>query len=247
MRGLPVTVRLLDPPLHEFLPHSGGGDRGSCQGIRHLGRGAAPARVGAEGIQPDARPSRLPSRHLLSGNLRDAGARHLRGGDRGRSARRPATPVTPEIMIPLVALKKELDILKAMHRPHRRGGREGERHGRPLSRRHDDRAAARRLARRGDRLGSAEFFSFGTNDLTQTTFGLSRDDAAIVPEDLSGPRHPGAGPLRQHRPGRRRRTDPDRSRARPQRRARTSSSASAASMAATRPRSISASRSGWIT
>ena len=79
MAGLPVTIRLLDPPLHEFLPH---GDRGDCRacGIA-LGQDVdqmKPACGGARRSQPDAGPSRLPAWHHLSGNLRDAGARDLR-------------------------------------------------------------------------------------------------------------------------------------------------------------------------
>ena len=56
--------------------------RGRHEGV---GRKAAPAHRGAARVQPDARPSRLPARRLLSGDRRDAGARHLRGGDRGRA------------------------------------------------------------------------------------------------------------------------------------------------------------------
>ena len=62
-------------------------------------------------IQSDARPSRLPARHHLSGNLRDAGARHFRSGA-PMCSRRAASPSNSEIMIPLVGFKSELDTLK---------------------------------------------------------------------------------------------------------------------------------------
>jgi pyruvate,orthophosphate dikinase len=81
--------------------------------------------------------------------------------------------VEPEIMVPLVATRKEFDILKAMI--DRVGDGNGW-HYRAPSRRHHDRAAAG--LRAGEIAETAEFFSFGTSDLTQTVFSLSRDDAA---------------------------------------------------------------------
>ena len=113
--------------------------------------------------------------------------------------------------------------------------------------RHHDRAAARGAAWPARSRESAEFFSFGTNDLTQTTFGISRDDAATLPRHLHRARHPAGRSVRVDRPRRRRRAGADRRRARPQGRARTSRSASAASTAAIRPRSRSATRSGSTT
>ena len=84
MQGLPVTIRLLDPPLHEFLPH---GERRDRRGRRRHGRRSQEAcgsRPRAAGVQPDARVSRLPFSGRLSRNRRDAGTRHFRGGGRGR-------------------------------------------------------------------------------------------------------------------------------------------------------------------
>ncbi len=83
MAGLPVTIRLLDPPLHEFLPKTHAEMAGRRQGPRRRRDGDRGARQQAARIQPHARPSRRASRHLLSGDLRDAGARHLRGRGRG--------------------------------------------------------------------------------------------------------------------------------------------------------------------
>ena len=135
------------------------------------------------------------------GNLRDAGARDLRG--RIAAAKEVATAPVPEIMIPLIATRKELDITRAQvdavaAEVFAETGTKIEYIGR-----HDDRAAARRL--RADEIAEvADFFSFGTNDLTQTVFGLSRDDAGkFLPPMSSG--HPAEGSIHlDRRRGRRR-------------------------------------------
>ena len=86
MHGLPVTIRLLDPPLHEFLPKT---DAEFDEMARLTGKSVAEVRERTHALlrsQPDARPSRLPARHHLSRNLRDAGGGDLRGrggGDAG--------------------------------------------------------------------------------------------------------------------------------------------------------------------
>ena len=97
----------------------------------------------------------------------EAACERAQGGD----------PPVPEIMHPLVCTRRGVGLPAQAHRrPGRQGGdgREGARDR--LSGRHDDRAAARGAAGR-DLAETAEFFSFGTNDLTQTTFGISRDDS----------------------------------------------------------------------
>ena len=88
MAGLPVTIRLLDPPLHEFLPHGEAEFAELAEAAGHRRRRAQAPRRRAARVQPDARPSRLPARHHLPRNLRDAGARDLRGGLRRRRAKR---------------------------------------------------------------------------------------------------------------------------------------------------------------
>ena len=91
MGDLPVTIRLLDPPLHEFLPHADAEleDGGARAGRQH--RGDAAAGGGTGGSQPDAGPSRLPAGGDLSGDLRDAGAGDLRGrADGGEGDRQGA-------------------------------------------------------------------------------------------------------------------------------------------------------------
>ena len=93
MAGLPITIRLLDPPLHEFLPHT---EADIAEVARALGTdpgGDEAARGGPLRGQPDARPPRLPPRHHLPRDLRDAGPRHLRGRDRdGEDQRQGARP-----------------------------------------------------------------------------------------------------------------------------------------------------------
>ena len=80
MKGRPVTIRTLDPPLHEFLPHDEAGVR-DLAASTGKSIDEVKARIeGAERIEPDARPSRLPAGHQLSRDHRDAGARDLRGG-----------------------------------------------------------------------------------------------------------------------------------------------------------------------
>ena len=94
MKGLPVTIRLLDPPFHEFLPKT---DAEFDEMARLTGRDVAQIRQRAlalHEIEPDAGPSRLPPRHHLSRNLRDAGDRDLRSGGDGhqRAGRRRSSP-----------------------------------------------------------------------------------------------------------------------------------------------------------
>ena len=175
MAGLPVTIRLLDPPLHEFLPQ---GDAEFAElgevtglGVDHLRRRADELHefnpmLGHRGCRlgitfPEI--YEMQARAIFEAAL-DVAAK---SGD----------AVVPEIMIPLVATRKELEILRILV----------------------DRVAAEVFAERGSSLDylvgtmielpraalmagdiahEGKFFSFGTNDLTQTTLGVSRDDAA---------------------------------------------------------------------
>ena len=84
MAGLPVTIRLLDPPLHEFLPHDETGQAEVAQQLGVTGReGPAPGRA-APRVQPDARLPRLPPADRLPRDRRHAGPRHHRRGHRGQ-------------------------------------------------------------------------------------------------------------------------------------------------------------------
>jgi len=174
MVGLPVTIRLLDPPLHEFLPH---GEAEIAEVAAALGADVATMRRRVSELA-EANPMlghrgcrlgitypeiyRMQARAIFEGAV-DV----VRGGG--------AAPV-PEIMIPLVSTRRELEITRAQI----------------------EEVAAQVFAEAGmtieysvgtmielpracviaDKIAEvADFFSFGTNDLTQTVFGLSRDDA----------------------------------------------------------------------
>ena len=203
MDGLPVTIRLLDPPLHEFLPHGGEESKLLARTLGIAARRAGAHRGVAARDESDARPSRLPARHHVSRDHRDAGPRDLRGGrareaprdrrapgdhgaargDRAASSTTSARSSRTSREQVLGAMGEEVDYLigTMIELP--------------------------RAALTADEIAAtAEFFSFGTNDLTQTTFGLSRDDAGrflpsyvehgIFPDDpFPGARRAGVGKL----------------------------------------------------
>lgn len=175
MHGLPVTIRMLDPPLHEFLPKSD-------EEIEEVAY--------AMGLEPGFMRRRIDALHEFNPMLGHRGCRlaisypeiaemQARAIFEAAvaAARETGAPVVPEIMVPLVGLRSELDYVKGVI----------------------DRVATEvmgeakleisylvgtmielpRAAIRAHIIAeAAEFFSFGTNDLTQTTFGMSRDDAA---------------------------------------------------------------------
>ncbi|WP_426263149.1 pyruvate, phosphate dikinase [Sphingomonas sp. PWP1-2] len=175
MAGLPVTIRLLDPPLHEFLPHQEAE-------FAEVARSA--------GIDIDVLKRRAAELHEFNPMLGHRGcrlgvtypeiyemqARAIFEAAIEVAVKSGAAPI-PEVMIPLVGTARELELMKAVV----------------------DKAAEAVFADKGHRIEylvgtmielpraclmageiaeSAEFFSFGTNDLTQTTLGVSRDDAA---------------------------------------------------------------------
>jgi pyruvate,orthophosphate dikinase len=175
MRGLPVTIRLLDPPLHEFLPH----------GEEEIAEVAA-----AMGADPKKLAARAEELHEFNPMLGFRGCRiaiaypeiaEMQARAIFEAAveagKRTGAPVVPEVMVPLIVTKIEFDLIKAridamaeavaLETNHKINYQVGTMIELP-------RAAL--LA--GEIAQTAEFFSFGTNDLTQTTYGISRDDAA---------------------------------------------------------------------
>jgi len=174
MGSLPCTIRLLDPPLHEFLPHT------------------------EEDVKAVAEATGLPADQLMA-RARDLNETNPMLGHRGcrlgitfpeiyemqaraifeaQALVEKETGVQPvaEVMIPLVALPKELEILKVRIEAIARKVEE-ETGTAPVYLIGTMIELPRAALLAGAIAEHAEFFSFGTNDLTQTTFGLSRDDA----------------------------------------------------------------------
>ncbi len=175
MRGLPVTVRLLDPPLHEFLPHS-------AEEMADVAKAAGtdPLRVKQRAIQLQESNPMLGHRGCRLGvtypEIYEMQARAIFEAV-AAVADEAGTTVTPEIMIPLAFSKKEIDILKAVIVE--AAGQVERETGTKLDFLVGTMVELPRAALLAHELAeTAEFFSFGTNDLTQTTFGISRDDAA---------------------------------------------------------------------
>jgi pyruvate,orthophosphate dikinase len=173
MDGCPVTVRLLDPPLHEFLPHGG-------EESKLLARTLGMARDELNRIVDDLRESNPMLGHrgcrlgVTYPEITEMQARAI--FEAAVRATRRGIDVQPEIMIPLVATAKEFDHQAAIIRKVAEDvmGVMGE----PVSYLIGTMIELPRAALTADEIArSAEFFSFGTNDLTQTTLGLSRDDA----------------------------------------------------------------------
>ncbi len=174
MKGLPVTIRLLDPPLHEFLPHT---DAETAEVAKSLG-------VEVEKIQ--RRNKELHEMNPMLGfrgcrlavafpEIAEMQARAIFEAA-VEAAKATGEAVVPEVMVPLIATKAEFDLVDAVIRKTARAV-EAET-GATLTFKVGTMIELPRAAlRAGEIAKGAEFFSFGTNDLTQTTFGVSRDDA----------------------------------------------------------------------
>src|SRR5262245_38820174 len=180
MAGLPVTIRLLDPPLHEFLPHE-----------------AKEAEAVAKelGVPLDKLNARVAELHEFNPMLGFRGCRlavrypeitetQARAIFEAaiNAARKTGKPVVPEVMIPLIAYRTEFDLLrdiivKTAAAVRRETGAQLEFQ---IGTMIELPRAALRAAEIAAGEAGAEFFSFGTNDLTQTCLGLSRDDAAPI-------------------------------------------------------------------
>jgi pyruvate,orthophosphate dikinase len=174
MTGLPVTIRLLDPPLHEFLPHSEAEMAEIAKAV-----GTDPLRVRHHAMQLHETNPMLGHRgcrlSISFPEIYEMQARAILEAA-VQVAQESGETVVPEIMIPLVGIWKELDILKAVI--DRVADEVMKKHGVQLDYMVGTMIELPRAAlRAGDIAQTAEFFSFGTNDLTQTTFGISRDDA----------------------------------------------------------------------
>ncbi|MGB0505993.1 MAG: pyruvate, phosphate dikinase [Pikeienuella sp.] len=180
MAGLPVTIRLLDPPLHEFLPH----------GAKEMAELAE-----AMGMPVETVIARAEDMHEFNPMLGKRGCRvgvafpeiyemQARAVFEAAvlAAEKTGAPVAPEIMIPLVSANRELELLS--ERVEAIAAAVREETGVDFKYKIGAMVETPRAAlRAGDLADTAEFLSFGTNDLTQMTYGLSRDDAGRFMRD----------------------------------------------------------------
>ncbi len=171
MDGLPVTIRLLDPPLHEFLPHT----------QKDIDEVAADMNVSAATIA--AKTSELTEANPMLGHrgcrlaitfpeIYEIQVQAI--GEAAREVAAEGVKVSPEIMIPLVMVSEELRRLRELVTK----AMDSALAGAAIPYTIGTMIELPRACVVADRIAEhADFFSFGTNDLTQTTFGLSRDDA----------------------------------------------------------------------
>jgi pyruvate,orthophosphate dikinase len=174
MAGLPVTIRLLDPPLHEFLPHA---DSEMQEVADSLGTDIETIRKRAAELA-EANPM-LGHRGCRLGisfpEIYEMQARAIFEGAIAVAKETGKAP-HPEIMIPLVGMKKELEITRAQ--VDKVAAQVFGETGTTIDYSVGTMIELPRAAILADKIAeAADFFSFGTNDLTQTVFGLSRDDA----------------------------------------------------------------------
>jgi pyruvate,orthophosphate dikinase len=175
MHGLPVTIRLLDPPLHEFLPKS---DEELAEVAKAMGADPELLRDRALALEEfNPMLGHRGCRLLVSyPEIAEMQARAIFEAAVA-AAKATGAPVVPEIMVPLVGLKGELDLVRQSIEAMAKAVTEET--GAELTYQIGTMVELPRAALKAAEIAqSAEFFSFGTNDLTQTTFGISRDDAA---------------------------------------------------------------------
>ncbi|USO00367.1 MAG: pyruvate, phosphate dikinase [Phycisphaeraceae bacterium] len=184
MKGLPVTIRLLDPPLHEFLPNDA----------------ASQAEVAGElGVPAEKVRERVERLHEANPMLGHRGCRlavtypeilkmQVRAiTEAAIECTKRKVRAVPEIMIPLVGLKSELKMLREQCEQAIRDTRQDLDFAGRIEIKIGTMIEIPRAAITADEIAEvADFFSFGTNDLTQLTFGYSRDDAGVfLPEYIA--------------------------------------------------------------
>ncbi len=174
MKGLPVTVRLLDPPLHEFLPHDAKGQSEVAKALK---------------IKPAEVKQRVAALHESNPMLGHRGCRLsitypeilvmqvTSIVEAAINCKKKKIDARPEIMIPLVGTVKELSVLRAIAEQTITEVKESKKFTGKLDILVGTMIEIPRAALTADEVAAeADFFSFGTNDLTQMTFGYSRDD-----------------------------------------------------------------------
>src|SRR3954454_11914759 len=175
MKGLPVTIRLLDPPLHEFLPHTQAEIEEVARAMNTDPRRLADRARDLAEFNPmlGFRGCRLA---IAYPEIAEMQARAIFEAA-VEAEKRTGKAVGLEVMVPLIATKAEFDLVKAridstaQSVMKETGAKLGYQVGTMIE-------LPRACLMAGDIAKTAEFFSFGTNDLTQTTYGISRDDAA---------------------------------------------------------------------
>ena len=175
MGDLPVTIRLLDPPLHEFLPHTEEEIAEVAQAM-----GADPKRLADRARELHEFNPMLGFRGcrlaIAYPEIAEMQARAIFEAA-AEASRSNGVQVAPEIMVPLIASKAEFDLVKA--RIDAMAETVVSETGTKIKYQVGTMIELPRAAlKAGEIAETAEFFSFGTNDLTQTAFGISRDDAA---------------------------------------------------------------------
>jgi len=176
MNGLPVTIRTLDPPLHEFLPHSEKElkDLAAKMGITFERLATIVAGLKEENPMLGLRGCRLG---ILYPEITEMQARAI--FEAACEVKKSGVEVKPEIMIPLVGDVNELKLQKDV--VDRVAAEVFALSGMSVDYKVGTMIEIPRAALTADEIATvAEFFSFGTNDLTQTTFGMSRDDAGKI-------------------------------------------------------------------
>jgi pyruvate,orthophosphate dikinase len=175
MKGLPVTIRLLDPPLHEFLPHTQAEIEEVARAMNTDPRRLADRARDLAEFNPmlGFRGCRLAIAYPEIAEMQSRAIFEAAV----EAEKRTGKAVGLEVMVPLIATKMEFDLVKARIDATAQSVMKGT--GKKLSYQVGTMIELPRAClMAGDIAKTAEFFSFGTNDLTQTTYGISRDDAA---------------------------------------------------------------------
>ena len=179
MDGLPVTIRLLDPPLHEFVPHDEAGQRQMAQ---QMGVSSGKIRLRVEELNEfnpmmGHRGCRLG---ISYPEITEMQARAIL--EAALNARAKGAVVKAEIMVPLIGTVREFNLQAAVI--HKTAAQVFAEHSESIEFMVGTMIETPRAALVAENIAlQAEFFSFGTNDLTQMTLGFSRDDAGkFLPE-----------------------------------------------------------------
>jgi len=184
MKGLPVTIRLLDPPLHEFLPHDSKSQQEMAKNL---------------GVKASVVKQRVAQLHEMNPMLGHRGCRLsitypeilemqvTAIVEAAIQCKKKKVDAKPEIMIPLVGTHKELKVLGDLARQTIEAVKKNKKFSGKLDIPVGTMIEIPRAALTADEVGQvADFFSFGTNDLTQMTFGYSRDDVNTFLPDYIG-------------------------------------------------------------